>query len=107
MVINVINTIGTILYMAHLSISEAHPGPLLGIPVLGAFYLVFFLLGRELRAGKRQAVIFLCILCGLSLIIAGATLGGHEGQVGAAMGGFALFCVPPIVSALRHWGSLT
>jgi len=69
-----------------------------------AINIVFFRLGKGLRAGERQAVYGLCILggfavlCGIGLMVMGAVAGGLV--VLLAVG---VIYIPPIVSAFGHW----
>jgi len=69
-----------------------------------AINIVFFRLGKGLRAGERQAVYGLCLLGGLAVLfgigwmVMGAVVGGLV--VLLAVG---VIYLPPIVSAFGHW----
>ena len=119
MIIMVLQAVGIVLYgiatLVALVVGLVHPfvSRLAFVPAIliaGALIIggqiVIFRLGKGLRAGERQAVYGWSILGGLFLLVGiGFLLTGDPGRGIAILFTVAIFHVPPIVSAFRHWTS--
>jgi hypothetical protein len=74
--------------------------------IIFAVSLLFFLQGMGLRSGKRSGVYGLCIYGGLLLLVGIAFVRGGATEFGLYLvGGIVIVCVPPIISAFRHWAA--